>query len=368
MAIGMKVIFIINSISAQRCIKRVEEFIAHGYEVEVYGFSRKMEIHARPEHFSLNVLGEFDNSLPLWRRFPILIAGVRNVLQKHKNDKNSFFYLFQLDIALAFKILNRRNFYVFEESDLMHTYIENRTLRTLLEFVDKKIIKDSLLSVFTSEGFLRFHYGNRKYSNNCLIITNRLNPLIRKLKQLPYNGLMNGKLRIGFVGFLRYKSILSFVKIFCRRFPNYEFHFYGEHTSHYQREFENLRYFSNCYFHGAFMNPDDLPEIYANIDMVLSTYDVEYENVRYAEPNKIYEAIYFETPIIVSSGTFLSEKVSRLNIGYSVDPMDECSVVKLIESIDVDSLKEKMLACAAIDKELCLNVNDRFFERLKSLF
>ena len=35
-------------------------------------------------------------------------------------------------------------------------------------------------------------------------------------------------------------------------------------------------------------------------DMVVATYDVTIENVRYAEPNKIYEAIFFETPIILS--------------------------------------------------------------------
>ena len=64
----MKIVFIINSISAQRCIKRVEEFIANGYEVDVYGFSRKMAVPLEPKNFRLNVIGTFENAMPFAKR------------------------------------------------------------------------------------------------------------------------------------------------------------------------------------------------------------------------------------------------------------------------------------------------------------
>lgn len=359
-----KIVFIINSISAQRCIKRVEEFIAHGYEVEAYGFSRRLEMHSQPKHFSLEVIGEYDNSLSFPKRVPILKRGIRKVLQRHEKEKDTVYYLFQLDVALVFKMLTRSNRYIYEESDLMHTYIGNGVVRGVLEVIDKWIIKKSLISVFTSEGFLMYHYGEKRPDNTC-VIANRLNPVIKKLAKHEKN-IGKGNLRIGFVGFPRYKSVISFARIICKNFPQYEFHVYGELKGRYEKDFEALRHFSNCFFHGAFFNPDDLPLIYSNIDVVLSTYDVEYENVRYAEPNKMYEAIYFDTPIIVSEGTFLEAKVKTLGIGYSVNPMDEGAVVQLLKEMTRESLLSKMKNCKNIEKKKCLNINEDFFKRIEN--
>lgn len=360
-----KIVFIINSISAQRCIKRVEEFIAHGYEVEAYGFSRRLEMHSQPKHFSLEVIGEYDNSLSFPKRVPIMKRGIRKVLQRHEKEKNTVYYLFQLDVALVFKMLTRSNRYIYEESDLMHTYIGNGVVRGVLEVIDKWIIKKSLMSVFTSEGFLMYHYGEKR-PDNIWVIANRLNPDIEKVSKHEKT-MEKGKLRIGFVGFPRYNSVISFARIICKNFPQCEFHVYGELKGRYEKDFEALRHFPNCFLHGAFLNPDDLPLIYSEIDVVLSTYDVEYENVRYAEPNKMYEAIYFETPIIVSEGTFLETKVKKLGIGYSVNPMDEEAVVLLLKGMTGESLVDRMKNCMAIEKKECLNINEDFFKRIEKL-
>ena len=363
----MKIVFIINSISAQRCIKRVEEFIAHGYEVEAYGFSRKKELYSLPKHFSLKVVGEFDDSLPYLRRMSILKKGVKDVLQNYEHDEDIVYYLFQLDIALVFRLLTRNsNKYIFEESDIMHTYIKNVIVRRTLEAIDKSIIKHSLLSVFTSEGFLIYHYGTKK-PDNAFVISNRLNTSVERLEKIEKR-FEKEKLRIGFVGCPRYESIINFINVFCSHFPKYEFHIYGEIKGRFKERFEELRKFPNCFIHGAFLNPDDLPSIYSNIDLVLSTYDVKYENVRYAEPNKLYEAIYFETPIIVSAGTYLEMRVKRMGIGYSVDPMNEQSIVDLLKGMTEQSLTEKVLSCKNIDKKDCLNINEDFFSRLKRIF
>ncbi len=363
----MRVIFIINSISAQRCIKRIEEFIAHGFEVEAYGFSRNMGLYSQPKHFSLEIIGEYSNSLPFKDRLPILGKGINYIVQKYKNKGDIVFYLFQLDVALTFRLLFPNGKYFYEESDLMHTYIKNSFVRKALEYLDRKIIRNSLLSVFTSEGFLYYHYGSNNRPKNVWLIANRLNTTIEdvpKIKKKPFN---SSKLKIGFVGFPRYKSVVNFIKVFCSCFSNFEFHLYGEIMEKYKNDFAGLQQYPNCFFHGAFLNPTDLPEIYSNIDVVLATYDVEYENVRYAEPNKIYEAIYFETPIIVSAGTFLENKVKRLNIGYSVNPLDKHSVVQLVDEITADSIEDKIRCCKKIAKEDCLNINELFFKKVNSL-
>ena len=96
---------------------------------------------------------------------------------------------------------------------------------------------------------------------------------------------------------------------------------------------------------------------------MLSTYDAEYENVRYAEPNKIYESIYFEKLIIVSKNTFLSEKVHKLGIGYSVDAMNDAEIVDFVNRLSVDEIQRCVNEIKKIDKDYCINVNPELINR-----
>ena len=359
----MKIVFIVNALHMQRCVKRIDEIAENGYQVEAFGFDRGVDVRKRPVSCNINVIGEINNSTGYLKRLNTIYKGIKNVLKSTKSEK-VIYYLFGLDNAMFFMLQSRKEF-IFEESDLVHTYIKSRLARRFFEWVDKKAIKRSLLSVFTSEGFIRYHFGNFK-PNNSIVIANRL-PLTVKSLPLEIKKPLNMKhLAIGFVGFIRFKSIFNFCKVFCHHFPENEFHFFGTIDNDNDRKlFEPLKDYKNCHFHGVFHHPNGLPSIYAQLDLVLSTYDVENENVRYAEPNKIYEAIYFKTPIIVSSGTYLAEKTNELGIGYDIDAMNDYEIIKFVEGLTEDSIKEKKEAIDRIEPHYALNINDEFFDTLK---
>ena len=185
------------------------------------------------------------------------------------------------------------------------------------------------------------------------LIPNRLSSKVLNLPSYAKNE--STALRIGFVGFPRYNSVINFIKVYCENYPQHEFHVYGGPISD---EFSKLKEYKNCIFHGIFSSPEDLPKIYSEIDLVLSTYDVSYENVKYAEPNKLYEAIYFETPIIVSSRTFLSEKVEKLGIGYSINALNDDEIINLIKNLTIESLREKINNESLIHKKDLVDKND----------
>ena len=221
------------------------------------------------------------------------------------------------------------------------------------------------MSVFRSEGFLKYHFGNA-YPDNVYVIPNRLHPDVLTLPQVNYIWEDYGCIRFAFVGGIRYNTIFTFAETVLKHFPQHQFHFYGKFSTKAQEEqFSVLNRFSNCFFHGPFKSPDDLPTIYSNIDVLLSAYDVRGINPRYAEPNKLYEAIFFDKPIIVSSNTFLADKVAQLGIGYDVDALDEKKVIELVGSIDIRSIKEKKARIANIDKYSCINNNKVFFDKLE---
>lgn len=353
-----KIVFIVNSLQNQRCIKRIKEFIASGAEVEVFAYTRQAENYANYS-FPLKVLGVIEGQGSYLHRFPLLYNSIKKAIRERAEISSDIYYLFGLDIAIVFRLLNRRNRYVYEESDLVHTYVERKALRIVLENIDKRIIRSSFMSVFTSEGFAEYHFGN-KWPQNAVIIPNRLNPSILDLDYPGSKEHDGGRIRIGFVGKPRFKSVVNFAKVLCALSDKFEFHIYGGPILEEVDGFRKLEQYKNYFYHGPFKNPDGLPEIYSSIDLVLSTYDVEFENVRYAEPNKIYESMFFNTPIIVSSGTFLAKKTEELGIGFSLDPLNDREVTEFLESLTPQTIQEKADNCKKIDRNDLIDCNSRF--------
>lgn len=355
-----KIIFILASHWNTNNIKRIEEFIANGYTVDVYSFFR--DKIAPSCSFPIHDIGEFSNNLSYLNRIGIMYRGIKAVLKKTKHDR-CIYYLIRNDVALLYSLMCRKP-YIFEEADMTHLNINNSLLRNLLELRIKRIIRKSFISVFRSEGFLKCHFGNN-VPENTYVIPNRLHPAVKQLSSCNKHTVDGEHLKIGFVGGIRYNSIFLFAKTLLEHFPNHEMHFYGFcQTEKDRNRFYQLKKFPNCTFHGKFDSPKDLPDIYSKIDLVLSAYDVTGINSRYAEPNKLYESIYFGVPIIVSAGTFIAEKVNRLGVGFDVDAASEDKIIAFINNLTTADILQKASNAACIAKDSCINENPRFFEML----
>ena len=97
--------------------------------------------------------------------------------------------------------------------------------------------------------------------------------------------------------------------------------------------------------------------------MLLCTYTPS-PGVIYAEPNKLYEAIFFRCPIIVNSNTFLGHKVEKLKIGYIVDATNESQIETFISHIDEESYNERVKNCENIPIVDCINNNSHLFDAI----
>lgn len=359
----MKIIFFISNIHLPRCVNRVNQFAEKGYDVEAYYFDRaEFTNEYNPLNVPAHCMGIMESgSSSYFKRMPTQYKAIKEVIKSY-DIKNTIFYLFGFDMALIYYFVFTKAKYIYEESDLRHTYFKPKILANLLECIDKQIIKKSFLTAFTSEGFNKYHFGD-KIAENIIFIPNKVSPAVVNYGFKDEHKLDMNHLQIGFVGAPRFKSVYNFIKVYCNRFQNATFHVFGEPC---QDGIEEHRSLVNCVFHGPFKSPQDLPEIYSQIDLVLSTYDAFIENVQYAEPNKIYESMYFEVPIIVSKGTFLEEKVNKLGIGYAIDPLNDEEIVDFINKLSVSSITEKKLNIKKIDKEDVLSTNSKFYEILSS--
>ncbi len=358
-----KLVFIMSALGNPNDVKRIEEAVLQGVEVEVFAFDGRREGPTDPQGVKINLIPGFSWGMAYWKRLGILRRGIKEVLKRHKKGE-CLYYLFRNDIALFFTMFSNRP-YVFEEADMTHANLRNALLRYIMERRIKRIIKESEFSVFRSEGFVKYHFGENR-PNNVFVIPNKLHPNIKNFQIKRREDFNPQKIRFGFVGSIRYNTIYSFANTVLSLFPQHEVHFYGKFLTKAQEEqFSLLKKFPNCYFHGEFRSPVDLPNIYSEIDIVLAAYDVSLINPRYAEPNKLYEAIYFNTPIIVSSNSFLADKVRSLGVGYDVNALETESVAHLVETIDFSSYEEKKRNIEEIEKKDCINNNEDFFTLLK---
>lgn len=358
-----KIVFIINTIPNQRCIKRINEFIENGYDIDAYSFVREGSPFRQSEKFKIETIGEFKKSGGYKNRIKIIINAVLAIRRKYKYNPNVIYYYFGLDIAIFYTFFIKSK-YIYEESDLSQTYLGNSFFKNILNLIDKKIIKNSVETILTSEGFLKYHYGGIT-PENVSVIPNRINKECLNLELKSKKEINLQKLKIGFVGLIRYNSIINFAKVLTEQFPNNEFHFFGKPIND-ETDLSNLKTKSNVFFHGEFQNPVELPALYSSIDLVLSTYDVNVENVKYAEPNKIYEAIFFQTPIIVSKDTFLSEKVEKLGIGYSIDAMNNTEIIEFVKSLSEKDIKLKIKQCKQLPLSFSVDNNKDFFIKISS--
>lgn len=356
-----EIVFILSSLCDAHYRKRVEEFSENGYIVKVYGFKRYGQ---NLQNFPCEpvVLGEIPNR-GYFSRLSLFNNSIKSIA---KDCHGKLCFYSSLDIAL-FANLYIKSKYIYEVCDLTELVIGNRFLRSALTKLNERTIKKSLLTIFTSEGFFDFYHKIPR--EKCVLVPNKVSlhcpPPIAVNRTIA----KGKKIRIGYVGVIRFKTIYNFIKVCSEKGADFEIHLFGIYSNGdiFANKIKQIESScANIYYHGPFTNPIDLPQIYSQIDLLLCTYTPS-PSVIYAEPNKLYEAMYFKCPIIVNKHTFLGKKVEQLGIGYVIDAMCESEIESFIKTLNTKSYDEKVVACNKIDNRDCINTNAELFNSLEKL-
>ena len=355
------VVFFVLGMSP-RIDRRIREFVKNGFDVEVYGgsakSSKKYEVNDVYKYNVLYELGEKSTYLERLRHFPQMLK----IIKEH-DKRTTLFYFFSLNVATLIWAAPRIK-YIYEESDMLFDRFRNSFLRKFVIHINKRIIKKSVLTVFTSEGFADYYYGDNK-PTNLVVIPNRVSPDCIHYPSKGKEKIDFNKLKIGFAGNVRYQSILNVSDVVVEKFDGFVFHYFGDTIGLSSEQVKHIQTQPRVFIHGSYKYPSGLAEVYDSLDFIVCTYDATGVNPQYAEPNKLYEAIFYNTPIIVSSNTFLAKKVEKLGIGFSVDANDKKDIYNKLKSITPEKYKSYVDAIKSIPKEQALNINDNFFKMLK---
>ena len=352
-----KIVFLLGSTTAVYSHKRINGFISKGFDIEIYGIARENEnLNANIHGKKIQVIGKQVNGKQYLKKFFQNQTAIKKIIKNYDPDK-TIFYSFGFALTLSLK-LNKGKNYIYEIFDILYGYNKFNSVRWIFKVIDKYLIKKSFLTVLTSEGFGDFLFG-QTWPNNIIIQPNRLHPVFLKKKkpQVKQTNDFVEHLIFSYVGFFRYpNTVLRFARILGEKYPQHEFHFYGD--SHLTSEVIKLsETYNNIKYFGPFKNLDDLSKIYSNIDIIVACYDVQSLNERIAEPNKLYEALYFNKPIVVSKNTFLAERVKTFGCGFEIDASKDESIISFIDSLTEDKLNKIYTNIQKIELEEIIDDN-----------
>lgn len=363
-----KIVFLVQHLGQPRCVKRIISVKESGFDVEVHGFDRG--------NYSENIRLFEDNGVSLktvirtkgLSKIAKLVAYAKLVRSVARSiEKDDVIYAFGFELASFTRLLTRAK-YIYECADVVAAREHSRWMKLL----DKRNINKSCFSVLTSEGFADFFWGDKREDpvirEKYLLQPNRLSPFFLTQSRPDAKYVSSAKIRFGFVGLFRFLEIyLTFCEMIGKDYPNFEFHFWGDSDEADKEKLKEMdRKYPGVFFHGAFTNPKDLASVYDTFDVCVTCYNTDSGNVKIAEPNKLYESIYFCKPIIVSKGTFLGKKVEQLKVGLAIEPSND-GIKAFLNTITPERLNEMIEAESKMDKKELIDNSEQLCSRIASI-
>lgn len=262
-----------------------------------------------------------DQHNPIKRMWPYLQCKYK-IIQILKEEKPDMVYaeaLDMLDIACAYKLRIDKNVKIVYEIADLHRYIIDppngivmKLIHNILCNKDKSNCKKIELLVVTSEKFYDLYFSSFIPQKKMIFVPNM--PNIQALQEyVPCH--KEVPCTIGFVGRIRYINECKLLIEACKRTGWKAFFAGGESGT----EIRTLCKQNGYEYLGEFDFSSQIKDIYGKCDVIYSVYDADMMNVRIALPNKLYESIYCEKPIIVAKKTYLQEIVERKGIGLAVE-------------------------------------------------
>ena len=222
-----------------------------------------------------------------------------------------------------------KNKYIFDYRDF--TYENFLIYKSIIH----TLVNNSYKTFVSSDAFRMYLPDNKKIltTHNLLSVDAENNNSLQKTP--------SEKIRIGFWGFIREEKMNLEIIRKLGKDERFELHFYGRE----QGVCERLKDFAlsnsiNVFFHGEY-TPEERVEFVRNTDLIHNMYAES--NMKLAVSNKYYDGLVFETPQLVTKGSYMSVLVSNNGVGKAVNPLSVDfaeEIINYYQSINKEEFKE----------------------------
>ncbi|MEL6857326.1 MAG: glycosyl transferase [Pseudomonadota bacterium] len=310
--------------------------------LQVTGFMMRRRENISPEWNNIDLGLTRDRAV--LARLKSIFVGARVAARSDELEHADVIYARNLDMLIAAFLAKRlRNLptpVIYECLDINRLMIRQDIVGKILRWIEGRLLKRSKALVTSSPGFLK-HYFEVHHAGKytAYLVENRLAAGFDygARPSAPKQGRPD-KLRLGWVGMLRCQRSLDLMCDLADRFPEQlEIRLHGIPGRTEIAEFEPvIEPRANIIFAGRYKSPEDLAEIYANIDVVWAGdfMDAGYNSV-WLLPNRIYEGGYYGVPAIAPKETETGNWIADRSLGFTLDePLEDTLPSLITEFLD----------------------------------
>lgn len=257
--------------------------------------------------------------------------------------------LFKLHVKIIYEIADLHPLVMENDKDFL-----SKLTQMIFRKLDCQLCKNISLLIVTSERYYDFYFNKFIPPGKYLFMPNT--PDIEAF--INYEKKSSGEFTIGFIGGIQCKEQLKLL-IQAAEICQIKLRIAGAGLDD---EIEKICNEKQIYYHGKYNFMSEAAQLYSKIDCIFAVYNVNDFNVRVALPNKLYEAIYCEIPILVAKNTYLSEIIEKNHIGVSVKFDELDSYIQAIKLLKNKNFRDELsLNCRNLQKEISYSETSKKF-------
>lgn len=283
------------------------------------------------------------------------ISVKRNAIERLKEINPQIIHVQGLDMlgaAIKYKhCVNKEVILVYEVADLHGLIIDKqkritrKIIQRILRKEEKRYCKEIDLLVVTSEKYYSSHFYRFISEEKCVYVPNI--PDLEAFRS--FSKEKHSSFTVGYLGVIRYKNQIRLLLEASKKtntkvlMAGYEQD--GDEIEQECREQNEVEWI------GRFSFMEQAAALYGRCDAIFTVYDADIQNCKVALPNKLYESVYCEIPIIVAKGTYLSDIVEKWGVGVSVKHDDLDDLAETITKLQDPVYYSKIVANCKAHKD-----------------
>ena len=340
---NLRVCFLLTHIPNPRINKRIGVF-KKSAKVHVVCARRSSQDIYEPAHDVDHTIYNIDlpSANHIIKRYVVSQKYQKKAFEKLCELQPNVIYAEGLDmLMIANKYKKNHHIHViFEVADLRENFIEqpkcflDKIITNMIKKKERDLFKIVEYLVITSPKFYDLHYCSLISENNVVFIPNVPDLLAFK----KYRKKNDGDFTVGFIGGIRYLSQMKMLVDAAERAEcKVLFAGAGGTSNDYAEIQAYCKEKDFVCFTGRYDYATQIADLYGMVDCVYAVYDADNPNVRIALPNKLYESVLCELPIIVAKETYLEELVNEWGVGVSVCHLNVDELTKALIQLKNDT-------------------------------
>lgn len=309
--------------------RRIASFVRAGVEVTGFTMRRGAAFETPWRNIDLGETRDADFA----QRLAALARG-RSALAQHKETLRSadIFYARNLDMLLlatqAKSMSGARAQIVYECLDIHRFMTRGDALGAAMRALERRLLKASARLIVSSPAFEREYFAKRHPgAYHAQLIENRMPPGFSYGPRPAAGPARDGAITIGWFGNLRCKRSLSLLLALAERFPDrVRLALRGAPAKAEFADFEaRVAGHANVRFGGRYRWPDDLGEIYRDVDLVWAgDFHDAGANSKWLLPNRLYEGGYYGAPPLAPVASETGRWIDAHGFGFTLaEPLEE---------------------------------------------